>query len=203
MPLYRCVSVYSTLCLGLLLGMAGCRKSTPANTPAPAPVISTSWFSAGSEGCTQWKDEYTGFSHVLYMEKSAPEITEDVLANSVILVYAKLGGYNPQVWPAEQVGLLHMELEYNYGSQKARDRWGSSAQAKVLRIQFSNSLDLFTAKDLSPDHIFRYVIIPRNGQRATGNAVEIKNGGIMAQYSESDLRTMSYSQLCKLTGLRP
>jgi hypothetical protein len=178
-----------------------CKKDTKKASPAPA-VMSVDWFGPSVNGGSEWKELAGVLGKELFIENFNNEITQGVLENSVILIYAKLVGYDPSIWSADHIALLPMQLSYKKDGIKMTDDWYAEFKPGMVRVVMRNSADLYTKYQICTESRFRCVIIPKSGARANGNADQIQQGGIMAQFSESDLRSMNYDQVCKITGLK-
>lgn len=74
-----------------------------------ANVISSDWFTPSSYTLS------TGFGGIKLLDhdQAAPEITQEIIDNGVVLVYGKLNGYTSSVWPTDQIALLPIILTYS------------------------------------------------------------------------------------------
>ncbi|MCX7550666.1 hypothetical protein [Xanthomarina sp. F2636L] len=121
-------------------------------TDGNANVIYSSWF--GPDGQTFISNGYTSYAE---FEVSAPELTNDIINNGVVLVYAKFNNYVPEVWPAGHVAQLPLTISggttdhiYTYyvedSNMKIRYRQeGPASTWSFVGVQ-----------------MFRYVLIPGN-----------------------------------------
>lgn len=150
--------------LVLVLFMENCKKGDtgpqgPAGPQGPqgpvgAPDVTYSdWFTP-----TPWiKDTVFGIWGFKY-NKPAPAITQPILDSGVVLVYGKLLGYNPSVWPTNQVAQLPILITYKQSGNTQTDTWSALASAGNLRIRFVNNTNEYNV--IATQHQFRYVIIP-------------------------------------------
>lgn len=137
-----------TLSLVATLLFNGCGDDS---TGPRTDVIYSEWFSAPA-----W-DTATifGIRNFSYT-RAAPEITQAVLDNGVVLTYAKLLGYTPQVWPTDRVAQLPVAITYVQGNTQV-DSWSAQAAPGNLRISFTNNNNIY--QTVNTAHQFRYVII--------------------------------------------
>ena len=141
-------------CLAILMlsgFVISCKKGDtgPAGT---ANVIFSDWFKPD----TYKKDTIFGIWGFNYIQ-DAPAITQNVLDSGTVIVYGKLLGYNPLVWPVTQIAPLPISLTYVSGGTTT-DTWSSLVSVGTVKIRFVN--DKNTYGSISNAHLFRYVIIP-------------------------------------------
>jgi len=87
------------------------------------------------------------------------------------VVYGKLNGYNPVIWPTDQVSQLPIAINYMSGTTPNLDTWSAVYSVGIVRISLTSSINAYT--NISNAHKFRYVIIP--GGVHTLSAVNLKN----------------------------
>lgn len=143
-----------------VLIIASCKKGDtgPAGT---ANVMYSDWFKPD----VYIKDTVFGIWGFKY-NKAAPGLTKNVLDSGTVLVYGKLLGYNPLVWPTNQVAELPITITYVQGGT-VTDTWSAQLSEGNLRIRFMNDKNIYTS--ISNAHLFRYIIIPgavKTGRRA-------------------------------------
>jgi len=141
----------------LAVASFSCKKG---NLDGPTPVYYSDWITPGP---------YTQSTRVgvIYYDAniSAPRITDDVLKTGVVLVYGKLDGYDPSIWPTDQVSLLPVSLFYqqiipiNHLVQFS-DIW--SPRITKGNIDINVTHEDYTLPSASPGFQFRYVIVPGN-----------------------------------------
>ena len=164
-------------------GPAGPAGATGATGPAgTANVIYSAWFQSGA-----WTGTGTQYA---YFDKAAPGVTAAIRDNGVILAYAKLTGDGTAIRPlpaSTAQGGTSFFL-WNYYS------------TAVGTIRFTcETENTFTVSPTSTNE-FRYVLIPGGVAGGRGNnekVVEIKG----QLYGESQLKAMSYSQICSLLNI--
>jgi len=133
--------------------------------------------------------------------KAATGITQAILDNGVVLTYGKLIGYNPVIWPTSQVAPLPTNITYLVGPTANIDTWTAYSTVGNLRINLVSSTNAYTS--ISNAHQFRYVIIPGGVLGGRGINTE-KTTEINGQlYTESQLKGMSYNDVCNLVGINP
>jgi hypothetical protein len=149
---------------------AGCNKEGP---PGPAgqdaTVYYSEWFSP-----TAW----SGSSGDWYFEATAPDLTQDIVENGVVLAYAWLAndvyeGSSVRPLPAFAVGATWSFLIHQYGS-----------------IEFTS--DMY-APPLTTGNKFRFVAIP-------GTIPALKSG-TPGYRSEQELKNISYKEICRLYNI--
>ncbi|MEO6849660.1 MAG: hypothetical protein ABI440_06900 [Casimicrobiaceae bacterium] len=89
---------------------------------------------------------------------AASKITQAILDHGAVLVYGKLNGYNPIIWPTDEVGVLPIAITYMSGTTQNIDTWSASATVGNVAIDLASSSNAYGS--ISNAHQFRYVIIP-------------------------------------------
>jgi hypothetical protein len=133
-----------------------------------ATVYYSEWFSP-----TAW----SGGSGDWYFAANAPDLTQGIVENGVVLAYCWLagdvyGGTSVRPLPAYAVGANWSFLIHEYGS-----------------IEFTS--DMLTIP-LTSGNKFRFIAIP-------GTISALKSG--TGYRSEKELRSMSYKEVCKLYNI--
>ncbi len=183
-----------TLTSLLALFILSCQKGQTGPTGPAGPngaqgpvgsanVIYSSWFTPAA----YTKDTVFGIWGFNY-NKPASDITQPVLDSGVVIVFAKLLGYNPAVWPATQVGQLPITLTYVQGVTMT-DTWTAAATAGNLKIRFVNDHNFYTG--ISTSHQFRYIIVPGGVKSSAA-----EHPGIVHNY-----QSMTYAEVCKALGI--
>jgi len=152
---------------------AGCGKEGPQGPPGPAgqdaAVYYSEWFSP-----TAW----SGGSGDWYFAVNAPDLTQEIVENGIVLAYAWLAddlyeGSTVRPLPAYAVGANWSFLIHEYGS-----------------IEFN--CDMF-APPLTSGNKFRFVAIP--------GTIQALKSGSPGYRSEQELKTMSYKEICRLYNI--
>jgi len=141
-------------------GAAGTNGTTGATGPAgPTGATGTAnvIYSAWTTPATYTKDTVFSVFH-FYANIAATKITQTILDKGTVLVYGKLDGYNPTIWPADQVSPLPISLTYQQGSTTYTDTWSALVTLGNVQIDFVNDRNLYNG--IANSHQFRYVIIP-------------------------------------------
>ncbi|MDP1621346.1 MAG: hypothetical protein Q8M08_03315 [Bacteroidales bacterium] len=155
------------------LVIAGCQKEGPQGPQGPAgqnaAVYYSEWFSP-----TAW----SGGSGDWYFAATAPDLTQGIVEDGVVLAYAWLAGdvydgTSVRPLPAFAVGANWSFLIHQYGS-----------------IEFTS--DMF-APPLTTGNKFRFVAIP-------GTITALKSG-TPGYRSEQELKNMSYKEICRLYNI--
>ncbi|MDN5284539.1 MAG: hypothetical protein JWR38_813 [Mucilaginibacter sp.] len=102
---------------------------------------------------------------------TAAKITQDILDKGTVIVYGKLSGYNPIIWPVDNVAQLPIIITYMSGANSNIDTWSGITSLGQIQIDLTSSLNAYGS--ISNAHSFRYVIIP-GGVHITAN-INFKN----------------------------
>jgi hypothetical protein len=121
--------------------------------PGTANVMYTGWFTP-----TTYVQETIFGSVGFYHDISIPAITQNVLDKGTVIAFAKLNGYNPVIWPTDQVGQLPIIITYLQGTTPNLDTWSDVVSLGKVRVKLISSLNAYTT--ISNAHQFRFVIIP-------------------------------------------
>ncbi len=150
--------------------LSGCGKTGPQGPAGKdATVYYSEWFSP-----TVW----SGTSGDWYFAAAAPDLTQDIVENGVVLAYAWLAGdvyegTSVRPLPAIAVGANWSFLIHQYGS-----------------IEFTSDM---LAMPLTSGNKFRFVAIP-------GTITALKSG-MPGQKSIQELKNLSYKEICRLYNI--
>lgn len=140
-------------------GPAGANGTNGANgadgEDGNANVIASDWFLP-----TFTRTVQTGGTTYFDGIKAVPEITSQIVENGVVLVYAKLNGYNSGIWPTDKVGLLPITLIYHVLGAEQVNTWNALISAGNILIRDIENTDIHSGN--SPYNRFRYIILPSN-----------------------------------------
>ncbi|MES2064064.1 MAG: hypothetical protein V4456_19225 [Bacteroidota bacterium] len=190
MKTQRYLLLFSIICLSSLL--VKCKKGDdgpigPAGTKGDAGAVGAN----GAAGATGPAGA-TGTANVIYSDWITPtaytkttvfgtfnftwdiaasKVTQAILDKGTILVYGKMNGYNPVIWPTDQVGVLPVVINYLSGTTPEIDTWSARNTVGKIQIVMTNNNNVYGS--ISNAHSFRYVIIP-GGVRTT-STVNFKN----------------------------
>ncbi len=149
----------------IALFFTSCSKDKSTDTPTPT-VTYSDWYTPSAYTKT------TVFGTINFTaDIAAPKVTQAILDGGTVLVYGKLNGYNPSIWPKDQVGQLPININYTSGNTPTVESWSAVSTAGNIRITFTSSIN--TYQSIATTHQFRYVIIP-GGVRAL-SAVNLNN----------------------------
>ena len=154
-------------------GPTGATGSTGAT--GTANVIYSAWVTPA----TYVKTTIFGTVYFSY-DLAASKITQNILDKGAVIVYGKLNGYNPVIWPTDQVSALPIVITYMSGSTANIDTWAARDTIGSIHISLTSSTNAYGS--ISNAHQFRYVIIP--GAQLTAaikNHVNLKNYGEVKQ----------------------
>jgi hypothetical protein len=155
-------------------GGAGTPGATgPAGT---ANVIYSSWLAA-----SPWADTLTnGITSAIY-RRTAPGVTQAIIDNGVVLVYAQLVGGNGST----------QQLPYTVVSASSVQFYHLLYLGKVQILASALNGTAYPGASASTSNTFRYVIIPGG----------VAGGRLANGYSRSELQSMSYEQVCSLYNI--
>lgn len=171
-------------------GAAGATGATGATGPSGiVNVTYSAWFTPNI-----WtKTTVFGMTH-LDFNQAAPGITQDILDKGEIIVYGKLNGYTPVIWPTDQVSKLPISLTYISGSTQ-EDTWSGLATLGNIRINFVNSLNTYST--LAINHSFRYIIIPGG----TAGTIANRDNATSLKSARVDYKAITYDQVCNALNI--
>ena len=178
-------------------GAAGAAGATGAQGPAgTANVIYSQWFTPAS----YVKDTVFGLYGFSYT-KATTDITQQVIDSGVILTYGKLNGYNPTLWPTNQVIQLPITILYDVGSTTYIDVWSATETVGNLKIRLVDNLNAYGS--VNPSHQFRYIIIPGGKKSTVASAGREWSSGSGRQLDDGAGRysRMSYQEVCNALGI--
>lgn len=138
----------------------------PKGDPGTANVIYSDWITPA----TYTKTTVFGTLHFSYTITAA-KITQDILDKGTVIVYGKLNGYNPSIWPVDNVAALPIVITYMSGANSNIDTWSGITSLGTIQIDMTSSLNAYS--NISNAHSFRYVIIP--GGVHTAANINFKN----------------------------
>jgi hypothetical protein len=171
---------YAAIVLAGIVFFTACKKGEvgPQGAPGTANVKYSDWFQPDAYTATT----IFGIKHFTY-DKTAPDITQQVLDSGMVVVFGKLLGYNATIWPTTQVSQLPIALTYIQGGATNTDTWSALTTPQKLTIRFINDQNDYNT--IATNHQFRYVIVPG------GSKISARRASL--QYGQ-----MSYSDICKL-----
>jgi hypothetical protein len=138
----------------------------PAGPAGTANVIYSDWITPA----TYTKTTVFGTVHFSSIITAA-KITQDILDKGTVIVYGKLSGYNPVIWPVDNVAALPIIITYMSGANSNIDTWSGITSLGQIQIDLTSSTNAYSS--ISNAHSFRYVIIP-GGVHTTAN-INLKN----------------------------
>jgi hypothetical protein len=180
-------------------GATGATGATGPQGPAgTANVIFSGWFTPAQNG--NWVDTtINGVAQQKKFRKAAPEVTLSIMNTGVVLSYVKLnpdgtGGTTTTIrqLPYADVGQAREFIQLTYNSNITYAVTSTANPGVAIPAGITTTLE------------FRYVIIP--GSVAGGRL--INNGEKTAEvngklYTESQLKAMSYAEVCSLLKIQP
>jgi hypothetical protein len=88
-----------------------------------------------------------------------------------VIVYGRLNGYNPVIWPTNQVSALPVIITYLNGTTSNIDTWSALTTLGNIQISLESNTNAYSS--ISNTHSFRYIIIP--GGVVTLGSINPKN----------------------------
>ena len=175
-------------------GAAG--AAGPQGPAGSANVIYSDWFTPDA----YVKDTVFG-TWGFYYDSAVAAITQPILDSGTVITFGKLDGYNPVIWPTNQVEALPIAITYMDGSTPNIDTWQALLTPGNLRIQLQSSLNAYGS--ISTAHQFRYIIIPGGVKTnasvqpgtVTGNGKRLDQGNVNAVLQ--NYKNMSYADICQ------
>ncbi len=151
-------------------GTAGTSGSTGATGPTGATgtanVIYSDWITPASYTKT------TVFGTIDFTYNiTASKISQAILDNGTVFVYGRLNGYNPVIWPTNQVSALPIIITYLNGTTSNIDTWSALSTLGNIQISLESNTNAYSS--ISNAHSFRYIIIP--GGVVTLGSINPKN----------------------------
>jgi hypothetical protein len=140
----------------------------PAGATGTANVIYSDWITPAAYTRTTIFSTYN-FTYDI----AASKITQAVLDKGTVLVYGKLAGYNPLIWPTGQVSVLPIVINYLSGTTPEIDTWSARTTVGKIQIHMTNNNNVYP--DISNAHSFRYVIIPGSILTTATTKINLKN----------------------------
>lgn len=166
----------------VIVSFVACKKGENGDQgpPGTANVLYSEWFTPDAYTSTM----VFGMRNFTY-EKAVPEITTTILDSGMVIVFGKLLGYVPSVWPANQVSQLPISLTYNQGGVTT-DTWSALCSPQKITIRFVNDQNIYL--NIATGHLFRYLIVP-GGTETSGRR------------SVTDYQHMSYRDICAMYNI--
>ncbi len=168
-------------------GPTGPAGTTGATGPAgTANVIYSTWLASNP-----WADTtLNGIGCAIY-RRAAPGITTAILNTGVVLTYAQLTGTNNST--------MQLPFIFNFGTPYQFTFVLYPGQISFLVSNINGTAT--TGAAWATTNLFRYIIIPGGvaGGRTTEKSCAI-NG---RSYTESQLKAMPYSEVCRLLNIQP
>jgi hypothetical protein len=162
-------TVYLLVAFSILV-LSGCKnEGTPGLDGQDATVYYSEWFTPSG---------WLGTSGDWYFNASAPDLTQDIVENGVVLAYVWLAGdiydgTSVRPLPAYAVDANWSFLIHQYGS-----------------IEFTSDMIL---KPLTTGNKFRFIAIP-------GTLTTLKSASLKGK-TKQELKSMSYTDVCKLLNI--
>lgn len=174
----------------------------PQGATGTANVIYSQWFDPSS----YTKDTVYG-TYGFYYNKATTDITQQVVDSGVVITFGKLDGYQPSIWPTDQVAELPINITYMSASVANIDNWSALITAGNLKIQLTSSTNAYGI--ISNLHKFRYVIIP-GGIASSVASIKpgLAHGNVFDDTTNPSIekvrqnyREMGYAEICKRLGI--
>jgi hypothetical protein len=177
-----------TLCFAIAFLVTSCQKEVQPplqNDATPVRIISSNWVSAAS---MTWSDPTATPGAFVYANWNVPELTQDILDNSAVLIFAKTGASKSErLFPARINGTSNSNF----------DLYRSIAGQQSIELSHTKFSDgTYTAPTANSAVSFRYILLknvpPANARIATGS---------MAGHNLDELKRMDYDAITALLGI--
>jgi hypothetical protein len=171
--------------------IVSCKKGDtgPAGPKGTANVIYSGWFTPA----TYTKDTVFGNYGFSY-NKATTDITQQIVDSGTVITFGKLDGYNPIIWPTNQISQLPISIAYLSGTTSNIDIWSALVTAGNLKIRLVSSTNQYGS--ISNAHQFRYIIVP-GGTKSTVASTKLG----LVNGNASKLLQMSYAEICQRLGV--
>ena len=173
----------------------------PQGPTGTANVIYSSWLaSPTSFGVNGWMDtSITTIGTVSRANFPAPSMTQAILDQGITMVYHTFSTPNP---PSGTANVQPLPYVLGIGGGNFVQVNYRPAVSRVI-VYLQNVLTGTGGFGFLGGHYFRYVIIPGGvaGGRGVNSEKIVDIGG--QTYTESELRAMSYQQVCTLMNIQP
>ncbi len=185
----------SFLSLGFssLILLASCTKeeappatgTNPDDYPTTVNVSTSDWTAASS---MTWSDETVSSDGFATTNWVAPRLSQEMVDNGAVLIYAKTSS-------SDDAKLLPAMFQITSDSEY--DEYRGVAESKVIHLSHATYREgTYVTPSSNRDISFRYILIDNipttHGRFITSNGME---------YSLTDLRLMSYTEVAFLLGI--
>jgi len=181
-----------------IIFVSSCKKKTLVNVAKEQQVVSSEWLNTEFNNQSFWSKTVNLVGEETFnCEFDIPAISEELLKNASVLVYAKFYGYEPTIWPDEKIGLLPKDI-FRFAIGGSMDYWSAAVSPGKVGITVLNNSGKFPGK-VNPEIQFRLIVVPKTALIVTGTKPLATNP--LGKYTEGELRELSYDQLCSQAGL--
>ena len=184
---------FLSLCFSALILLASCTKeavppptgsNTNDGTASLVHVTASEWSSASS---MTWTDATATQDVFLHANWNVAELTQQVLDNGAVLVYAKTTSDDVKMLPAL----------FEQSDNSSSDIYRSVAAPQLIHLSHAKYKDgAYETPSATGDISFRFILIdniqPANGYIATYNGVK---------YSMDELKLMNYNDVATILGI--
>jgi hypothetical protein len=186
------------LTLLIVCFLFSCEKPVHRDCFKKQQVVGSQWMSAFTNNQSLWQTaQQANGKEIQTCEFKVPEITEELLVNSAVLVYAKFYGYEQSIWPDEKVGLLPVEIWHTVVGGSL-DQWNAAVEPGKATVTLKNTSGK-ALHYIDDKIVFRLIVIPKSALIVDGTKPVGDNP--LGQYTEGELRTLSYDEICRTAGL--
>lgn len=158
-------------------GPQGVAGQTGAQGPTgTANVIYSDWYGPTFNGGTAWVGTTIGSRLVNSFAKTAGAVTNNILNQGVVLVYARLGSYGTTYGlGGNATVLLPITGTATRSGVVQTESWYAEAVTGRIDINFQNSANFWSASGMSTAYRFRYVVIPGSVAGGRKAAIDYSN----------------------------
>jgi len=165
-------TIYLLAALSILV-FTGCKNEGEQGPAGLDGLDATVYYS-------QWitPSAWSGNSGDWYFDVNAPDLTEDIVENGIILAYVWLAGDLYDATSVRPLPAYALEANWSF----LIHQYGS--------IEFTSDM---TLRPLTTGNKFRFIAIP-------GNIETLKSASLKST-NETELRSMSYKEVCKFLNI--
>lgn len=178
----------------------GCKKEM--STQSGQPLQSSEWLIPG-KNAPEWQNKIIdGIGPAQVLEIQDPAITPELIKSSIVLVYGNLSGYPAQIRQPGKIELMRLLVSYIRGNNPRTDVWSGMPIPGKMLILLTNPDNEYDPYGNAPGHEFRYFFVPKHDPNSVGKKPADGSSNLLAKYTETDLRNMSYEQFIQAAGLK-
>ena len=191
---------FSAILLFSALIWSGCKKELV--TQSGQPLQSSEWLIPGQNAPVWQNQNIDGIGPAQVLEINDPTITPELIQSSIVLVYGNLVGYPAQIRQPGKIELMRLLVSYIRGNNPRTDVWSGMPVPGKMLIFLTNPDNEYDPYGNAAGHQFRYFFVPKHNPGSVWKKPAEGTSNLLAKYTETDLRNMSYEQFIEAAGLK-